>query len=198
MKEIGRIARDCTYSGPQQKKACARVIGKVIRKAGHRLNRTLVNYATRYAEAVPIQKIDTETVAEAIVDICSRLGVPKEVLSDQGTQSMSDCMREVCCLLGIKQKVSTPYHPMCNGLVEGFSATLMICLRRLCSEQPRQWHRYIDPPLCLQRGAAEANLFCVVRAALQENHTRHHAHLEGVVDKRDPGARCKVKLQIHL
>ncbi|GFS01795.1 Gypsy retrotransposon integrase-like protein 1 [Elysia marginata] len=45
-------------------------------EAGHRFILTLVDYATRYAEAVPLRKIDTETVAEALVDIYSRLGVP--------------------------------------------------------------------------------------------------------------------------
>ncbi|GFR64260.1 Gypsy retrotransposon integrase-like protein 1 [Elysia marginata] len=106
-------------------------------KAGQRFILTLIDYATRYAEAVPLRKIDTETVAEALVDIYSRLGVPEEVLSDQGTQFMSDCMKEVCRLLGIKQKATTLYHSMCNGLVERFNATLKTCLRRLCSEQPR-------------------------------------------------------------
>ncbi|GFR70659.1 zinc finger protein [Elysia marginata] len=60
---------------------------------------------------------------------------------------MSDCMKEVCRLLGIKQKATTPYHPMCNGLVGRFNATLKTYLRRLCSEQPRQRHRYINPLL---------------------------------------------------
>ncbi|GFO26428.1 gypsy retrotransposon integrase-like protein 1 [Plakobranchus ocellatus] len=103
----------------------------------------LVDYATRFAEAVPLRKIDTESVAEALVDIYSRLGVPEEVLSDQGTQFISDCMKEVCRLLGIKQKTT--------GLVERFNATLKTCLRRLCSEQPRQWHRYINPLLFAYR-----------------------------------------------
>ncbi|GFN80780.1 Zinc finger protein [Plakobranchus ocellatus] len=62
-----------------------------------------------------------------------------------------DCMKEVCRLLGIKQKTTTPYHPMCNGMVERFNATLKTCLRRLCSEQPRQWHRYINPLLFAYR-----------------------------------------------
>ncbi|GFN96980.1 gypsy retrotransposon integrase-like protein 1 [Plakobranchus ocellatus] len=65
-------------------------------EAGHRFILTLVDYATRFAEAVPLRKIDTESVAEALVDINSRLGVPEEVLSDQGTQFISDCMKEVC------------------------------------------------------------------------------------------------------
>ncbi|GFN97913.1 multiple epidermal growth factor-like domains protein 6 [Plakobranchus ocellatus] len=60
-------------------------------------------------------------------------------------------MKEVCRLLGIKPKTTTPYHPICNGLVERFNATLKTCLLRLCSEQPRQWHRYINPLLFAYR-----------------------------------------------
>jgi len=55
-------------------------------------------------------------VAEALVDIFSRLGIPEEILSDLGTQFVSDCMKEVTRLLSIKQLTTTPYHPMCNGL----------------------------------------------------------------------------------
>ncbi|GFO29991.1 hypothetical protein PoB_005649600 [Plakobranchus ocellatus] len=105
-------------------------------EAGHRFILALVDYATRFAEAVSLRKIYTESVAEALVDIYSRLGVPEEVLSDQRTQFISDYMKEVCRLLGIKQKTTSPYHPMCNGLVERFNATLKTYLRRLCSEQP--------------------------------------------------------------
>ncbi|GFO11814.1 gypsy retrotransposon integrase-like protein 1 [Plakobranchus ocellatus] len=42
-------------------------------EAGHRFILTLVDYATRFAEAVPLHKIDTESVAEPLVDIYSRL-----------------------------------------------------------------------------------------------------------------------------
>ncbi|GFO00799.1 Zinc finger protein [Plakobranchus ocellatus] len=70
---------------------------------------------------------------------------------DPDMSVMVDCMKEVCRLLGIKQKTTTPYHPMCNKLVERFNATLKTCLRRLCSEQPRQWNRYINPLLFAYR-----------------------------------------------
>ena len=50
-------------------------------EAGHRYILTLVDYATRYLEAVPLKRIGAETVAEALVDIYSRLGIPEEVLS---------------------------------------------------------------------------------------------------------------------
>ena len=63
---------------------------------GHRYIMTLVDFATRYPEAVPLKTIDTETVAEALVDIFSRLGVPEEILSDLETQFVSDCPTTLC------------------------------------------------------------------------------------------------------
>ena len=59
---------------------------KTASEAGHRYNLTLVDYATRYPEAVPLKRIDNETVAEALLDIYSHLGVLEVILSDQRMQ----------------------------------------------------------------------------------------------------------------
>ena len=105
---------------------------------GHQYILTLVDYATRYPEAIALKRIDTPTVAEALVDMFSRLGIPEEILSDLGTQFVSECMEEVNRLLSIRHLTTTPYHPMCNGLVERFNGTLKSMLKKLCAEQPRQ------------------------------------------------------------
>ena len=111
---------------------------------GHRYILTLMDYATRYPEAIPLKNIDTETVAEALLDMYSRADVPEEVLSDLGTQFTSDCMKVVSRLLSIRRLTTSPYHPACNALVEKFNGTLKRLLRRLYHEQPRQWHRFIN------------------------------------------------------
>jgi len=64
-------------------------------------------------------------------------------------------MKEVARLLSIKQLTTTPYHPMCNGMTEKFNGTLKITLKRLCSEQPRLWHLYINPLLFAYREVAQ-------------------------------------------
>ena len=64
---------------------------------------------------------------------------------------MSSCMQEVSRLLSINRLTTTPYHPIRNELVERFNGTLKKMLRRLCSEQPRQWHRFINPLLLAYR-----------------------------------------------
>ena len=129
------------------------IIGPIVSlgEAGHRYILTLVDYATRYPEAVTLKKITTEVVAEAVLDTYSRVGIPEEVLTDQGTQFMSECMQEVSRLLSIKGLTSTPYHPICNGLVERWKRTLKSMLKRLCQDQPKQWHRLINPILFAYR-----------------------------------------------
>jgi len=125
---------------------------------GNRYILTMVDYATRYPEAAALKDITAETVAEALVNMFSRVGVPKELLSDQGGQFMSGVMKEVSRLLSLQQRVTTPYHPMCNGLVERFNGTLKTMLKRMCSERPKDWDRYIGPILFAYREVRQESL----------------------------------------
>ena len=94
---------------------------------GYKYILTAVDHASRYPEAVPLKNIDTETVAEAMFDMFSRVGFPQEILHDLGTQFVSEVMKEVSRLLSMKQLTSTPYHPICNGLVERFNVPSNRC-----------------------------------------------------------------------
>ena len=66
------------------KRVAVHIVGPVASpsEAGHRYILTLVDYATRYPEAVPLKKITTKAVAEALLDIYSRVGIPEVVLTD--------------------------------------------------------------------------------------------------------------------
>ena len=64
-------------------------------------------------------------------------------------------MKDVTRLLSIKQLATTPYHPICNGMTEKFNGTLKTALKRLCSEPPRLWHRYIKPLHFVYREVAQ-------------------------------------------
>jgi len=71
---------------------------------------------------------------------------------------LSAVMKEVCRLLSVKQLVTTPYHPICNGLVEKFNGTLKTILRHMCSEKPKDWDRYIGPLLFACREVRQESL----------------------------------------
>ena len=125
---------------------------------GNRYILTVIDYATRYPEAVALPSIDTERVAEALVQIYSRMGIPSEILTDQGSQFVSELMREIERLLSIKHMVSSPYHPECNGLCEKFNSTLKQMLKKLCVEKPRDWDRYLEPLLFAYREVPQESL----------------------------------------
>ena len=59
----------------------------------HRWILTMVDCATRYPEAIPMKGIETMECAEELVNIFSRIGIPQEILSDRGSQFVSDLMR---------------------------------------------------------------------------------------------------------
>ena len=98
-----------------------------------------MGYATRYPEAVPKVSIDMETVAEAVVGILSRVGIPNEVLIDMGTQYTSAVMKEFSIRLSFKQLVTSPYHPICNCLVDRFNQMLKEMRMEICEENPKDW-----------------------------------------------------------
>jgi hypothetical protein len=77
-----------------------------VSERGFRYILTIVDYATRYPEAVPLKQISTEDVAEALVSVYSRVGFPEEVLSDKGAQFTSSVMNEVNRILSIQSAMA--------------------------------------------------------------------------------------------
>ena len=52
----------------------------------------------------------------------------------------------------------TPYNPICNGLVERFNGKLKQILKKLCSEHPQDWDRYLPALLFSYREATQESL----------------------------------------
>ncbi len=50
----------------------------------------------RYLEAVPLRKATAKSIAHELFLLCSRVGIPAEILTDQGTPFMSQLMADLC------------------------------------------------------------------------------------------------------
>ena len=104
---------------------------------------TLVNYVTRYPKLVFHTSIETDKIAETLMDLYSCLGVPEELLGDfEITYKWNRIARR-------------KYHDCCrssgwqlrriDGLEEQLNGARKKMLQRLCNEQHQQWHRFINP-----------------------------------------------------
>ena len=111
----------------------------------------LCDYATRYPEAVPLRSIDAEHVAEELIKIFARVGVPEEILMDQGSNFMSKLLSELYSLLHIHLIRTSPYHPQTDGLVERFNKMLKSMLRKAVDTEGKNWDTLI-PYLLLAYG----------------------------------------------
>ncbi len=81
--------------------------------------------------AIPkLKSVDAEHVADALVSMFSRVGVPKVILTDQETNCTSKLLAELYGLVHVKALKTSPYHPQTDGLVECFNHTLRRCSGR--------------------------------------------------------------------
>ena len=103
----------------------------------------ICDYATRYLEAIPLRCIDAEHIAEELIKVFSRVGVPREMFTDKGSNFTSQLLTEVYRLLHIQPIRTSPYHPQTDGLVERFNQTLKAMLRKTADEEGKDWDKWV-------------------------------------------------------
>ena len=65
--------------------------------------------------------------------------MPTQLLSDRGTSFLSNLMKEVYNLLGIKKVNAAAYYPQTDGLVEQFNRTLTDMLSKEVKKGGKDW-----------------------------------------------------------
>ena len=125
------------------------IVGPLPRsRAGNHYVLVVCDYGTKYPEAVPLRSIDAEMVAEELMVIFSRVGIPREILTDQGSNFQSQLLRELYRLLHIDALRTSPYHPQTDGLVERFNQSLK---GKTASQEGKDWDRLIPALLFAYR-----------------------------------------------
>jgi len=100
------------------------LVGPLTKSAwGHQYIIVILDYATRYPEAIPLRNMTTKPIAQKLIHLFSRVGIPKEMLTDQDTPFMSKTMKDLCLLFKVKQLHTSVYHPQTDGLVDRFNKT---------------------------------------------------------------------------
>jgi len=80
---------------------------------------------------------------EFITKIMCEHGTPEAVLTDQGTNFLSEVFKNVCKLLKITKVQTTAYHPQSNGVLERSHRTLAEYLRHYINDEQTDWDEWI-------------------------------------------------------
>ena len=121
-------------------------------KSGYKYLLVIMDYATKWPEAFPLRNVTTESVVECLIELTARLGVHKEVLTDNSTNFVSRTMKKFCDLARIQQIRTSSYHPQTDGMVVRFNATMKHLLRKLTQKNTVDWDQCISYLLRAYRG----------------------------------------------
>ena len=94
-------------------------------KNGYKYVLSAICLASRFHEAIALKDVRAETVAEGMIEIFSRKGMPRQLRSDQGSQFVGKLVKQLCTKPNIDKLRTTPYHPQSNGCVERWHGTLV-------------------------------------------------------------------------
>jgi len=102
---------------------------------GNRYILTFQDDLTKFVVAEPIPTQEAETVARVFVrNIVLKFGLPELVLTDQGSNFLSELFENTCKLLRIKRVHTTAFHPESNGGLERGHRVYVEYLRHYVTE----------------------------------------------------------------
>ncbi|KAL4001114.1 caldesmon [Sarotherodon galilaeus] len=134
------------------------IIGPLPKSSnGHKYALVICDYATRYPDVYPLRSLQVKHIVRCLVDLFSRVGIPKEILTDQGTSFMSHLVKSLYDQLGVKGIRTTPYHPETDGLVERFNGTLKQMLRKFIDDTGKDWDKWLPFLLFAYREVPQAS-----------------------------------------
>ena len=99
-----------------------------------------VDYVSKWVEAVPCRAADHESVLKFPKEnIFSRFGVPKAIISDEGSHFCSKPFENLLSKYDVKHKVATPYHPQTSGQVELANREIKTILMKVVNSNRKDW-----------------------------------------------------------
>ncbi|RDX74710.1 gag-pol, partial [Mucuna pruriens] len=118
-----------------------------------------VDYVSRWVEAIATRTNDAKVVMDFLKsNIFYRFGVPKVLISDQGSHF---CNRAVASLLqkhGVAHRILTAYHPKTNGQAEVFNREIKKTLQKMTIPSRKNWSRLLEDALWAHRTAYQTSL----------------------------------------
>ncbi|GBP00086.1 Retrovirus-related Pol polyprotein from transposon 412 [Eumeta japonica] len=87
---------------------------------------------------------EAETAARIFYnEVITKYGIPRKLITDNGTNFTSKLFGNVCKLLKIKRQLITPYHPQANGALERSHRPLAEYLRSFAKEDGTNWDQWL-------------------------------------------------------
>ncbi|XP_047949019.1 uncharacterized protein LOC125194846 [Salvia hispanica] len=107
-----------------------------------------VDYVSKWIEAKATPTCESKEVAKFLpTNIFNRYGVPRAIISDQGTHFCNRTIEALMRKYGVHHRLSTPYHPQSNGQAEVSNREIKNILEKMVNTTRKDWSKHLDDAL---------------------------------------------------
>ncbi|CAM8914392.1 unnamed protein product [Rhodiola kirilowii] len=118
-----------------------------------------VDYVSKWVEAKATRCDDAKTVIDFLrTNLFCRYGVPKAIISDQGTHFCNRMMASTLKRYHVHHRTSTAYHPQTNGQAEISNREIKGILEKMVKPGRKDWSQRLDEALWAYRTAYKTPL----------------------------------------
>ena len=111
---------------------------------GNKYAVVFMDYFSKWPEVAAVPNQTAETIGRLLIELLlTRHGAPSYLLSDRGSNFLSELILEVCHLIGTKKINTSGYHAQTDGLVERFNRTLIGMLSKWVDKKGRDWDQQL-------------------------------------------------------
>ena len=100
---------------------------------------TVIDFTSHYPLAYPLKSHTAMDVVKCLVEVFSQYVFPDKLLSDCGTEFLSQITQSFLVECDIGQLKTSPYHPQSNSCMECFHRTLKSMLKAFGETYPGDW-----------------------------------------------------------
>ena len=118
------------------------VIGPLPASHGKNYIIVAVDYLTKYAETRAFGNATADATRRFFTDhILLNHGAPRQLISDRGTNFVSQLFKDWLGMSNVHSTPPTAYHPQANGLCERTNRILVNILNRYTNEEQTDWSK---------------------------------------------------------
>ncbi|RDY12765.1 gag-pol, partial [Mucuna pruriens] len=107
-----------------------------------------VDYVSRWVEAIPTRTNDAKVVVDFL-----KFGIPKALISVQGSHFSNRAMASLLQKYGMAHRIATTYHPQTNGQAEVFNREIKHRLQKMTNPNKKDWSKLLEDALWAHRTA---------------------------------------------
>ena len=135
---------------------CIDILEVPVSSKNNRYLLVIQDYFTKWADAIPLPDQTASRITAEIIKLCSVMGLPDIIHSDQGRNFESMIFHQTLEAFNVQKTHTTAYHPQGDGMVERFNRSLLQMFRSYVENQ-EDWEKFLPLLLYAYRSSSHSS-----------------------------------------